>query len=332
MRLSVITPAWNAAADLEHMLSALVPQLASTDECIVVDDGSSDSTCSIAERCGARLHRMARQAGAAAARNAGVQAATGDILVFLDADVVPHADVLERFRQHFRRNSEVVGVMGAYDDTPLSNAAVSRFRNLLHCYTHRIGNREAFTFWTGCGAMRRTTFEEVGGFDPSVFGIEDIDLGVRVRRAGKRILLDSSVEVQHRKVWTIRSFVRTDVWLRAVPWTTILLSSGKIPADLNLKLSQRVSAAAASVSAVLLPLALFWPLAAGVPLLFLLAMILVLNLPFYRFLAKCGGVLFALQSFPLHLLHYLCGTLGFAIAATRLATKGRDANPLQPKS
>jgi cellulose synthase/poly-beta-1,6-N-acetylglucosamine synthase-like glycosyltransferase len=325
MRLSVIIPARNAAADLEHLLQELLPQMNADDECIVVDDASSDATSRIATRFSILVERLDAQRGAAAARNAGVRSTTGDILVFLDSDVLPHADVLERFRAHFRNDPELAAVFGAYDEEPFSNAAVSRFRNLLHCYTHRTGNHDAFTFWAGCGAMRRSAFEDAGGFDSSVFGIEDIELGVRVRAAGRRILLDPSVEVQHRKVWTLASFVRTDIWLRAVPWSMLLLSSGDIPSDLNLKLSQRVSVAATSIAAVLLPLALLQPWIAGSLMFLLLAIVIALNLPFYRFLARCGGVFFAIQSIPLHLLHYLCGALGFAIAAMRLAMRRRQA-------
>src|SRR5947207_1321887 len=84
----------------------------------------------------------------------------------------------------------LTALIGSYDESPLSAGFVSQYRNLLHCYTHQNGRREASTFWAGCGAMRRDRFVHHAGFDeryryPS---IEDIELGVRLRQAGERIL------------------------------------------------------------------------------------------------------------------------------------------------
>ena len=333
MKLSVVIPARNAAVDLPHLLAALLPQLTPDDECVLVDDASEDETGSIALRHSIQVLRLGERSGPAAARNHGVQAVSGTVVVFLDADVVPHPGLIHAIRQHLRTSSEFSAVIGSYDKQPHSQATVSRFRNLLHCYTHHHGNREAATFWAGCGAIRREDFLSIGGFDAELFpipSIEDIELGMRLKRFGKRILLDPTLQVQHRKVWTLATMLRTDLKQRAIPWTHLLLSAGDMPQDLNLKLSQRASGAAVAAMVLALLLIPFAPSAASLAAAALLTAVLVMNWHFYRFLAECGGWPFALASIPAHLLYFLCSVCGFAIANVQFRL--HKESPRRPKA
>jgi glycosyltransferase involved in cell wall biosynthesis len=316
MKLSVIIPARNASSHLEHLLSALVPQLTSEDECLLIDDASTDDTGDLARRRNVTVLKMDARGGPAAARNEGAKHATGDVLLFLDADVVPHSDLLRRVSEEMMLRPEIDALMGSYDANPSGETTVSRFRNLLHCYTHHHGNPEAGTFWAGCGAMRRAVFADLSGFDAEQFpypSIEDIELGVRLKRKGGRIRLDPTLLVQHRKVWSLPDMVRTDIFRRAIPWTKLILSSGNMPLDLNLAASQRISGAAVALACLLL-LASPWLPALSLAAVALLMMVAVLNRSLYRFLADCGGWWFALRSIPLHFLYYLCSVAGYVIA------------------
>src|SRR5207244_833451 len=81
------------------------------------------------------------------------------------------------------------------------------------------GQLDASTFWAGCGAIRRSVFEEIGGFQAERFrrpSIEDIDLGYRLCGAGHRIRLDPGLQGTHLKRWTLGSIVRPDVACRAL--------------------------------------------------------------------------------------------------------------------
>lgn len=86
-RVSAVIPVYNGALYIEEALASVYAQTHQPYEIIVVDDGSVDDSAAIAERAGVRCIRRAHE-GAAAARNAGVQAATGDYIAFLDADDV----------------------------------------------------------------------------------------------------------------------------------------------------------------------------------------------------------------------------------------------------
>ena len=121
---------------------------------------------------------------------------------------------------------------------------LSQYKNLMHCFVHQNAESEASTFWSGCGAIRREVFLAMSGFDASSYtrpAIEDIELGYRMRRAGRRILLDRDLRVKHLKKWTFWGLLKTDVLDRGIPWTELILRDHKMPNDLNLQISQRVS-------------------------------------------------------------------------------------------
>lgn len=245
MTISVIIPAYNAAGALGACLEALAASSVRPHECIVVDDGSTDETAAIARRHGATVIRTERNRGAPHARNLGAASATGDVLLFIDADVCVHPDTLERIRRRFDEDLTLDAVFGCYDDAPHEPDFLSQYRNLMHCYVHRRGKSEASTFWTGCGAVRRRVFEACGGFDPTLPSMDDVEFGYRLRRSGRRILLDREIQVQHRKRWRFWNMAKTDLLLRGVPWVEIIWRHRFLPDDLNVGPAQRASLAAA---------------------------------------------------------------------------------------
>lgn len=89
MRVSVVIPARNAASTLGGVLHALAAQDPSPDEVIVVDDASTDETAAVAQRLGASVVTLESARSAGGARNRGWEEASGDVVVFLDADAVP---------------------------------------------------------------------------------------------------------------------------------------------------------------------------------------------------------------------------------------------------
>lgn len=284
--------------------------LAWVTEFIVVDDGSSDDSATVALNCGARLIRTEPRGGPARARNLGARVAVGDVLIFLDADVAANADTFARIHSHFLNDPELDALIGAYDDTPLDQGFLSTYRNLLHCYVHRTANRRAFTFWTGCGAIRRGVFLGVGGFDESYQrpSIEDIELGYRLVRAGRKMLLDADITVKHLKHWSLPEIIRTDVWHRAVPWTELILQHRVLHNDLNLRIGQRISVALAML---LVPAAALAPAYTALPFGACLGGLIVLNFPFYRFLGRRMGYARALAAIPFHILFHFYSGIAF---------------------
>ena len=230
-------------------------------------------------------------------------------------DVLLPNNYIARLSQAFADHPEASAVIGSYDDQPAAPRLVSRYRNLLHHYTHQHGSREAQTFWAGCGAVKRKAFEDVGGFDESyrLPSVEDIDLGYRLRQAGHHIRLVPDWQVKHLKQWRLRDLIFTDIGRRAIPWTKLLRREKRLDNDLNIDHSSRLSAALVCLGVCLLPLGFFWHPAFFLGAL-LLALATALNWTFYRFLARTGGWCFAIRAIPLHWLYFLGATLGLRLA------------------
>jgi GT2 family glycosyltransferase len=325
MRISIVVPVYNNAAGLGECLPSLLAAADRAADILVVDDASTDDSPAVAARAGVRCLRLARNLGAGAARNHGAREAPGDVLLFVDSDVVVAPDAVRRVARILAERPEVAAVFGSYDAAPPAPGLVSQFRNLLHHFVHQHGDPDASTFWAGCGAIRRAVFEAVGGFDEDPYrrSIEDIELGYRLRAAGHRILLDKDLRVTHLKRWTLASMVRTDVLYRALPWSRLILER-RAPLDhLNLKAEHRASVAFALLAAASLPLAALLPgalalsAAAGVGLL-------LVNRELLAFLARARGLAFAAGAAPLLFVHYLGSGLAYLYALlARTRTGGR---------
>jgi glycosyltransferase involved in cell wall biosynthesis len=310
--LSVIVPCHNAAGDLPTFLAHIAASRFSDFECLLIDDGSAEHPGAIVDKATlpVRVFRNSARLGPAAARNLGAHQATGEILVFLDADVCVHTGTLGQIAVRFRQDPDLGAVFGSYDDSPTVRALISQFRNLLHCYTHQASPRKVHTFWAGCGGIRRQIFLDHGGFSeryrhPS---IEDIEFGSRLSAAGVAIELDREIQVRHRKTWTLGSMCRTDILRRGIPWTRLVLEQRKMPSQLSLRHGQRFSVLLTWAALAALP-GIAGHKLFSIVLVLSLVTVLFLNRDFYRFLARRRGWLFTAAAYGLHLLYFFnCGS------------------------
>jgi len=273
-RVTVIVPVFNGGSDLEKCLAAIAASTYTLIETIVVDDGSTDGmTQSAAARHGARVIRREQAQGPASARNLGAGEARGDIIFFTDADVCLDPAAIGIAVNTLDADPGLGAVFGSYDDQPGHAAFLSQYRNLFHHWVHQTGNTEAFTFWTGCGAIRREVLLRAGGFSENFKrpSIEDIELGARLRASGCRIRLEKTMLGQHLKHWTFWNMLKTDIFHRGVPWMELVLREGHANSDLNLNLNSRIATFLAGLFGMsLLVLPLTGKLAAIVPALALL--------------------------------------------------------------
>lgn len=298
--LGVVVPATDRPATLRRCLAALEGGTRRPDTVAVLEEPAG--------------------AGPAAVRNLGAAGCEADVLVFVDSDVEVHPEALALIEQRFAAEPELAAIFGAYDDDPAHPALTSRYRNLLHHHVHAEGAGEAETFWAGLGAVRRERFEAVGGFDADLFpepSVEDIELGMRLRRDGARIVLDPRVRGRHLKRWTPLSMVKTDFGRRGVPWARLLLRQGGDSTVLNLGWRRRASAAASVV--------LLGSLLARRPRLAAAALAanLVLDRDLYALLARRGGASLLFAGIGLHQLHQLAAAASVPAAIVLEAAEGR---------
>jgi glycosyltransferase involved in cell wall biosynthesis len=300
--ISVIVPAYNAAATIERCLGALMAD--ADTEILVVDDGSTDDTARLAVRLGARVLPSARNGGTAAARNHGVRHSSGTILMFVDADVKIAAGTISRFRRYFSEHPDCDAVIGSYDTAPAEPNIVSQYVNLMHHYYHQSSPQHPSHFWGGLGAVRRTAFEAIGGYDARILWIEDVELGYRLRRAGHDLRIDKGLCGTHLKHFSLSLMIKTDFWLRAVPWTRFLVTHRVFPSDFALSWTHRFSVMLAWLAVSFVILGLFLT-----PLLWAALVcavsFLAVNHDVIRFFQRQRGTWFAARIVPLHFLRAL---------------------------
>jgi glycosyltransferase involved in cell wall biosynthesis len=286
LRLSVIVPATDSPPTVRRCTQALEGDLHGEDEVIVVTEAEAP--------------------GPAAARNAGAASASGDVIVFVDADVVVHRGALGRIRSAFANDAALTAMFGSYDDSPEASGAVSGFRNLLHHHVHQSSAGPVATFWAGLGAIRRDAFLEAGGFDAERFSapsVEDVEFGMRLTSTRARVVLDPELQGTHLKRWTLAGMVHTDLVHRGIPWIGLLLGRG-VPRDvLNLGWRHRLSAAA--TLGALLAIALGRPRPTGIAV----ALMIALNRSLYALVWRRRGPREAVVGIAVHAIHHMTGII-----------------------
>jgi lipopolysaccharide/colanic/teichoic acid biosynthesis glycosyltransferase/GT2 family glycosyltransferase len=204
--ITVVVPAYNAAETIGPCLGALLAQSLprSAYEIIVVDDGSSDGTRAIATRSGVRLLSQPNQ-GPAAARNAGILQARGEIILFTDADCAPTPTWIDEMVKPFV-DPEVVGVRGTY--LSAQRELVARFVQMEYEDRYdRMRERERIDFIdTYSAGYRRDVLLANGGFDVSfpMASVEDQELSFRLARKGYKMVFAPGAQVYHlhdRSCW-----------------------------------------------------------------------------------------------------------------------------------
>ena len=209
-RLSIVIPALNASRTLPCTLAALAALDPAPDEIVLVDNGSTDDTAprlaAYAATARAKVIVLPEpRRGASVARNTGARAATGDVVVFTDADCCPRVDWLAALCAPLAEIA-VGAVAGRLASTP-PHGVVETFSSLFTLQAPAAPARHTrWTPWAGGFptanfAVRRDLLARVGGFDESVaiYG-EDYDLCARLYAAGVVIVYtpDAVVEHQHR--------------------------------------------------------------------------------------------------------------------------------------
>ena len=334
LTISVVMPAYNAAHLLPRVLPPLIEMLEAGEvvEVLVVDDQSPDDTADVARRMGATVLTTPQNGGPGLARNLAAEHAKGEVLWFVDSDVIAWPGGPARIRAALAE-PDAAAVFGSYDDTPDGQSWFSRYKNLMHRYYHQRASREASTFWAGCGAVRKDVFLEVGGFDVETYevpSIEDIELGYRITGAGYRIVLDPELLGKHLKVWTVGNGMHTDIFRRALPWSRLMISREGLINDLNTSGAERLKAAVAGLwllSVLALPFNLsLWPL-----MLILLAAAFALNFDFARMLHANGGLVFAIKSILYHQIYFVYSAATYVWCLFEYHVLGRKQRLHVPK-
>jgi glycosyltransferase involved in cell wall biosynthesis len=199
--VSVVIPARDAARTIARAVLSVQAPDEIPDEIIVVDDGSGDDTAALARNLGARVIRLAASQGAAAARNAGIMAATGNIIAFQDADdewlpgklarqmallcAAPDAVFIACGARLYAETGED---LGALYDGQIPDAGAAAWRGLL----------ARNTIATPTVVVWRHHLLAAGGFDAGLEVAEDQDMWIRLALRGRLLYLDEQLVRVHR--------------------------------------------------------------------------------------------------------------------------------------
>lgn len=222
LSVSVVIPIRNAARTLPHCLGALAQLDPAPHEIILVDNGSTDESLALirafAEDHAARDVRVLEEPrrGAAAARNAGLRAATGHVVVFIDADCAPDSKWLCPLLAPFADPA-----VGAVAGRVISAPAASTVELFSALYTLQLPDQPArskgWTPWhggyvTANMAVRTALLKELNGFDEqSVGGAacgSDYDLCARIYARGLDIVYVPEARVMHHHRTTLQGMLR----------------------------------------------------------------------------------------------------------------------------
>lgn len=178
--VTTVMPAYNCARFVGEAIESILAQSYKPVEIVVVDDGSTDGTRDVVRRFGGKVRLLEHEhGGPAAARNAGIAAARGELIAFLDADDLWKDNKLELQAPLFE-NPQVGLVYGNFDyideDSRLIRTRLGRwYRGRIFRWIMKYG-----LAWTGTVVVRRAVFDRVGGFDESMPVAEDWDMWLRV--------------------------------------------------------------------------------------------------------------------------------------------------------
>ncbi|MFG0252597.1 MAG: glycosyltransferase [Phycisphaerales bacterium JB038] len=197
---------YNSAATLEDCLEGLGDLAYPAYEVIVVDDGSTDGTSTIAERHDVRLIRTENR-GLSRARNTGIEAARGEIVAFIDSDARPDPDWLTHLALALE-SSDFVGVGGPNIAPPGDGLVAACVAEAPGGPIHVLRTDREAEHIPGCNmAFRRAALLEIGGFDPQfrVAG-DDVDLCWRFHARGWRIGFAPGAVVWHHARNSVRGY------------------------------------------------------------------------------------------------------------------------------
>jgi len=220
MKFSVVIPTYNRKDILRHCIEAATKQDYPDYEVIVADDGSTDGTEEMVRRefPQVRYIRQEVNRGPAAARNRGIQAATGDFVAFTDDDCVPPPDWLARLAQGFIDYPQAAAVGGIQEapEQVLRTHILARYERFVTRKVYGLGKAPVIGSPAPGGtnnlAIRRQVLLEVGGFDetfPMAAG-EDADLLRRLAQRGY-VTVTLPLKVNHLQAYTWTSFFRQQI-------------------------------------------------------------------------------------------------------------------------
>ena len=312
--VSVIIPNYNSAKTIKSYVESVLSNDYTSFECIVVDDCSTDNSVELIKGMNCRIIRLKKNSGPAAARNTGVEHSKGDIVFFVDSDLILKTNAISEVAKTFAKNKEIGGVQGIYSPIPANKTFIAKIMAIKK-FTDFEGSKK-LSFITGAiTALRKDVFNEAGGFDIRYRGadVEDYDLGHKI--AEKHLLLyNPNIQGEHYFPTLIKAC--KNYFKRSGQWVSIFRKRKRFDSGAASK-KGGLSAIVSVLIILSLIISLFMPY---VFILFfsLLLLFLILNSKFLKKAITQEGVIFTLESIPVLCILFNAALLGAAFSFIRM--------------
>ena len=219
--ISVIIPAYNEEKNIEKCLHALEIQTIpkKTYEIIVVDGGSTDHTKLIAERYSNKV--LNENTSISFARNLGAKHAKGNVILFIDADVIISKNTLQNILEVFEKHKNVSAITSTFKEGIPHNNFFSQYQNINSIYFHEKLHKFCFLAFSSILAIRKNVFQKVGRFNIKMDSHEDLELGKRLVDNGFKIYFDKKIKVKHLKFYSFKKFTQITEkmkWIGLLAW------------------------------------------------------------------------------------------------------------------
>lgn len=215
-----VTPVYNEANDIDAAMAAMSAQTRSPEQIIVIDDGSTDGTRAVLRKWedhpAVTILEHECNRGSSAARNSGIEAATTEVVVFVDGDDSPPPDFLERLAPFYERGFDCVSVESRWPDT---GSIVTRFLEAEHIVSYGPGSRDNAGFTAGFSCRRLLASAVRFPDELPGAGAEDGEFFRRLTERGVRRAAEFSIIVERRMPTTFTGF--WDQWCgrgRPIPY------------------------------------------------------------------------------------------------------------------
>lgn len=185
-----------------------------------MDDLSTDNSIEIAREFLCRIISVRRKSGPAAARNLGALNARGEILFFIDSDIIIEKDTLQKIVYAIENRAAVTGM---YARKPYLKKFFSLYHNY---YAHRSQNETSnftFMFHSSCGAIRKDVFQKINGFNEEMKKptVEDVEFGYRLMENGYKVYFDKGIKVIHFTNYTFLKLLKS-YFHKSKDWSELL--------------------------------------------------------------------------------------------------------------
>ena len=322
--ISVIIPVFNGGRTLEACLKALFCSACTAFEVILVNDASKDNSLEIAKNFPVRIISNEINKGRGISKNIGTKEARGEILLFIDSDVIVEKNTLSVIAEAFHNNPYIAAVTGVpKPENPCKNFA-SQFKSVYMNYVFSILPKNVDFAYGSVQAFRKDPVfnREKLHFNKDLY-CDDIDFGLRVKGKGMKILLIPDVKIIHIKHHSMLSLIKNDFrvpaeFARIMLKRKVAVQSIKKKRFAHTSLQQVLAVIVAPFAVIMM----FISILSGSLILYnmalgLLLVYVCLNFSFYKFIYRAKGPAFLIQSILFNLLDQIVMAAGILTGALR---------------